>query len=60
MSTPHPDRVAALISRLEKYYGFECEGGSLMNCVEWQELKRITLAAFTPPPPAPAVAATAS
>jgi hypothetical protein len=32
-------RLAALIERLETYYDFECAGGPLKNCVEWQQLK---------------------
>ena len=30
---------ADLMKRLESYYGFECEGGPLRNCVEWHQLK---------------------
>lgn len=28
-----------LVDRLEHHYCFECEGGPLRNCVEWQQLK---------------------
>lgn len=28
-----------LIDRLENLYDFECEGGSLKNCVDWIQLK---------------------
>lgn len=28
-----------LIDRLENFYDFECEGGSLKNCVDWIQLK---------------------
>lgn len=31
-------RLAALVKRLETHYDFQCEGGPLRNCVEWQEL----------------------
>lgn len=27
-----------LIKRLEQHYAFECEGGPLRLCVEWQQL----------------------
>ena len=27
------------VDRLENLYAFECEGGPLKNCVEWQALK---------------------
>jgi hypothetical protein len=39
------DSLRALIDRLENYYDFECTGGPLRNCVEWQQLK----AALVPP-----------
>ena len=29
----------ALVQWLEGYYDFQCEGGPLKNCVEWQSLK---------------------
>lgn len=31
--------IRAVIERLESYYDFQCEGGPLRNCVEWQTLK---------------------
>lgn len=31
--------IPELIDRLENYYVFECEGGPLKNCVEWQTLR---------------------
>lgn len=34
-SNPEVDR---LVERLENYYNFECDGGPLRNCVEWQQL----------------------
>ena len=37
-------RLQALVARLETYYDFECDGGMLGKCVEWQELKAIVLA----------------
>lgn len=33
--------IEELIDRLENYYGFECEGGSLKNCLDWQQLVRL-------------------
>lgn len=30
-----------LVDRLENYYQFECEGGPLKNCVDWQRLKAL-------------------
>ena len=37
-----------IIDRLENDYRFECEGGPLKNCVEWQELRRRVLASIPP------------
>lgn len=37
--------VAGLIARLEDYYDFQCAGGPLKNCVEWQELKTLLVGA---------------
>lgn len=31
--------IHELMTRLEDYYGFECEGGPLRKCVEWHELR---------------------
>jgi hypothetical protein len=28
-----------LMRRLENFYSFECDGGPLANCTEWQELR---------------------
>ncbi len=36
--TPTPPEIAVLIDRLEKYYEFQCPGGPLKNCIEWQQL----------------------
>lgn len=36
-----PSRAAAIVERLEGHYAFECEGGPLKNCIEWQELCRL-------------------
>lgn len=46
------DARARLVARLENFYDFQCEGGPLRNCVEWQQLKD-TLAALdaSPEPP---------
>lgn len=32
--------MQALIRRLEEGYDFQCTGGSLKNCKDWQELVR--------------------
>ena len=34
-----PSQLNQLVERLENYYAFECEGGSLRSCVEWQQLR---------------------
>lgn len=34
------DTILYLLDDIE-LYNFECEGGPLVNCVEWIELKRI-------------------
>lgn len=34
----------ALIDRLENHYDFQCEGGPLKNCAEWQQLKAVVKA----------------
>lgn len=44
MAETRPD-LRALIDRLENYYDFECTGGPLRNCVEWQQLKEAALSA---------------
>ena len=33
-----------LVDRLKNHYDFQCEGGPLKNCVEWQQLKRLLAA----------------
>ena len=38
----HP--VTSLFERLENCYDFQCEGGPLKNCVEWQQLKAMLAA----------------
>lgn len=44
--------ITELSQRLEDYYDFQCEGGPLKNCVEWQQLKAyvLTLGRATGPP----------
>lgn len=37
-----PLKVEELIERLENYYDFECTGGPLKNCREWQQLVSLT------------------
>ncbi len=37
---------ADLITKLENYYDFQCEGGPLKNCLEWRQLKASVLAAL--------------
>lgn len=43
MSSP-PDlsdwSLLDLATRIERYYDFECTGGTLRNCIEWQELTK--------------------
>lgn len=38
MNEPEMD-IPTLIKAIEKY-GFQCEAGSLTNCLEWQRLKQ--------------------
>jgi hypothetical protein len=42
-SDPRPSGSApdlqALFDKLENYYDFECTGGPLKSCVEWQQLR---------------------
>lgn len=40
-------KAAALCERIE-LYGFQCEGGPLRNCVEWQDLRKLLDATFVP------------
>lgn len=37
---PEP-RVEMLIRRIETFYDFQCEAGSLAFCVDWLELKAL-------------------
>jgi hypothetical protein len=41
VSASDPSALRALIDRLENYYDFECTGGPLRHCVEWQQLKAV-------------------
>lgn len=43
------EALRRLIERLENYYDFQCEGGPLKNCVEWQQITAaITVRAYGP------------
>jgi hypothetical protein len=42
--------LAQLLDRLENYYTFECEGGPLRNCVEWQRVKALLTDLEAAPP----------
>ena len=42
--------VKQLLDRLENHYDFQCEGGPLRLCVEWQQLKVAALEAAPPLP----------
>ena len=39
MTAPDPGTLRARLERLETHYDFQCEGGPLALCVEWQQLK---------------------
>src|SRR5665213_509646 len=43
MSDPLTERIEKLLNRLDGDYDFQCEGGPLRNCVEWQQLRSALL-----------------
>lgn len=38
-------KMQTLIDKIESM-GFECEGGPLSNCADWQELKELAIASY--------------